>query len=268
MDFGLEIFGESIVLRTNEPEVVEILAHYLGIPNVQPLMHVGPSVRKWAVTAESPLVSDCYNENLSSLLLSAVHELAAVLNDRFLFIHGCAFSADDRVIIFCGPSGSGKTTLAMVADALGYPVLGEDIVVLDWSTSKVYPLPVPFRPRPFTRSMVKRLYGFKNGSDQQKLPFRPRPGKKEMPLSRIFISNFAEHTSIEAVFESTFGRSALNPAHLICQIRQGLDRCRLFRCPPVRIAPSIGKERIGELFQKWLTSEGMHCPKEIFGARS
>ncbi|MCD4715665.1 MAG: hypothetical protein K8R45_02840 [Desulfobacterales bacterium] len=255
-------------MRTNRPEMAEILSYYLALPSlVDPSELKGRSPHFFELFVREPIKED-NAESISSSLVEAIHKLAVALNHRFLFIHGCAFSHKNETTIFCGASGSGKTTLSIVADHLGYPVLGEDIVVVDWKERSVYPILIPFKPRPFTRRLLERWYVSKDKTWEEKAPFRPVKVETGLPLQRLFFSGAGKRSNLVSIFESTFGHDVLEPDILARQIARSLSDCRIKRCPRVRIPPEISEAEMSEVFRIWMESTKMECPKEIFGKSS
>jgi hypothetical protein len=267
-EFGFFLSGEALVMRTNRPEMAEILSYYLALPSlVDPSELKGRSPHFFELFVREPIKEDSA-ESVSSSLVEAVHKLAVALNHRFLFIHGCAFSHKNETTVFCGASGSGKTTLSMVADHLGYPVLGEDIVAVDWKEKSVYPTLIPFRPRPFTRRLLERWYVAKGMTWEEKAPFRPVKMATGLPLRRLFFSGAEKQSNLVSIFESTFGHDVLEADILALQIAGALSDCRIRKCPRVRIPSEISEAKIAEVFRRWMESKKMDCPKEIFGKSS
>lgn len=87
-------------------------------------------------------------------------ELCRLLAHRFVFLHASAVAipaaevrsasaghAPPNGALFVGPSGSGKTTLAIAGATLGYRVVSDDVVALEWATGLLRGVPFPLRPR-------------------------------------------------------------------------------------------------------------------------
>jgi hypothetical protein len=53
-----------------------------------------------------------------------------------MVLHAAAVQVGEDVVAFAGPSGRGKTTLAHVLAENGFPLLGEDLLVLDLATDR------------------------------------------------------------------------------------------------------------------------------------
>ena len=150
--FLTSLFGEPLFLKTASRQIAELLAYHFALPFLEPAHRPaeGANILPLSEMAEP---TEQVPDSLPRLLQGAVNGLATTLNHRFLFLHASAFVGHGEAILFCGPSGSGKTTLVMVADALGYPVMGEDITVIDWRARLVHGFALPYRPRPFTRRL-------------------------------------------------------------------------------------------------------------------
>lgn len=266
-DFGLLILGEPILLRTNSSEMAEILAYFFHSHVTGPLEVRGNRAKLLHLSIPEPS-TDFKPASVAHILAHAIQELAVTLNDRFVFIHGCAFIHNGEAIAFCGPSGSGKTTISMVAHHLGYRVLSDDVVAVDWKQRRIYSFPLPFRPRPFTRDLLERwqLSKGKTGSNANQL--RPYMGNHGFPLRRLYLASGEGSSNLHTIRKSIFGSSELDPLELVRQINHALADCRIKKCPPVRIAPDIDESNMISVFKQWIQTEEMKCPREIFGMLS
>ena len=247
--------------------MAEILAYFFFSHVLGPFEARGSSMRLLHLSIPEPS-TNLKPDSVSHILAHAIQELAVTLNDRFLFIHGCAFLHNGEAIAFCGPSGSGKTTLSMVAHHLGYRVLGDDVVAVDWKQRRIYPFPLPFRPRPFTRDLLERWQLSKRETGSNVDPLRPHGGKHGFPLRRLYLASDEETSNLHTILESIFGSSELDPLELVRQINHALANCRIKKCPPVRIAPDIDESNMISVFKQWIQTEKMKCPQEIFGMLS
>lgn len=259
--------GEPLLLKVPSTESAEALAYYLCLPELRTPPAGGATERVLDLSHMAPFFEEA-QEALPPLLLEAVHTLAVVLEDRFLFLHGCGFRFDEKAVLVFGPSGSGKTTLAMVADHLGYPALGEDLVIIEWKRRRVHGLAMPFRPRPFTRKLLGRWYRERGGSWEQDAPVRPRAASGSYPLDRAVLAGGHETTAPEALLACAFGRAGLDAASLVTRITEALSGCMVHRCPQVRIPPGISETRLKQIMEQWLNHPDTPCPKGIFGTVS
>ncbi|MCF8061923.1 MAG: hypothetical protein K9M82_05355 [Deltaproteobacteria bacterium] len=261
--FRASFQGERLALRGLPSEAAGELAFHLCLDGLSP--GTDPAGR---VLDLSGALSSADEDPLPALLLEAVHGLAAVLADRFLFLHGCAFGFEGKAALFCGPSGAGKTTLAMVAEHLGFPALGEDLVVVDWERGWVHGLAMPFRPRPFTRELLDRWYRDRGGSWARDAPVRPGSTEGTYPLERLFLAGAGKAPAVEALLACAFGRAHLDPAVLVRRAATALKGCTVHRCPQVRIAPGTSEARMKKVMDQWLRRPQDPWPTELFGIGS
>jgi hypothetical protein len=56
-------------------------------------------------------------------------------------LHASAVVIGDHAVLFAGPAGAGKSSLAAALAILGYPVLSDDLVVIDESNGQVHAYP-------------------------------------------------------------------------------------------------------------------------------
>jgi hypothetical protein len=265
--YQTRFLGEPLVLRAPSAEAAEALAYYLGLSELTPVER--PRAKDRVVDVSGfPIHLRQAPEALSGMLLEAVHELAVLLADRFLLLHGCGFVHRGRAVLLCGPSGSGKTTLAMIAEHLGYAALGEDLVAVEWEPGLVHSLALPFRPRPFTRRLMDQWYARHGGSWEKDAPHRPKEAGGPFPLDRLVLIDAHAQTLPEAVLDCTFGGRDPDPARQLARIAKALSGCAIQRCPRVRVQPDITPYCMREVLESWLTHTHTPCPKELFGSAS
>lgn len=258
--FRARFQGERLALQGLPSEAAGDLAFHLCLEGLSP--GNDPHGRVLDLSGALPSLNE---DPLPALLLEAVHGLAAVLADRFLFLHGCAFGFEEKAALFCGASGSGKTTLAMVAEHLGYPALGEDLVVVEWETGLVHGLAMPFRPRPFTRELLGGWYRDRGGSWARDAPVQPGSAEGSYPLERLFLAGAGKAPAVEALLECAFGRARLDPVVLVQRAATALRGCTVHRCPQVRIAPGTSEARMKQVMEQWLRRPQDPWPTELFG---
>ncbi len=265
-EIELSFFGEPVLFRTNSPLLSEVLASCMNMSMLDPHEPVKKIRVVVALTVNEP-VNDINSEHLPKYLIKAVNRFALALNHRFLFIHGCAFSHDQHCTVFSGPSGSGKTTLAMLAHRMGYNVLGEDIVALDWKKGHVYPILFPFRPRPFTRNLFNKWFGIENKGLNTSGQLGPISAAKNFPITRLFLTEKENHI-VKGMVKATFGHKDIPLRTITHQVAKAVANCHIRHCPQVHIDPQIEKGKIFEAFKLWMESESMDCPHAIFKNRS
>ncbi|MGK7927908.1 MAG: hypothetical protein AB4290_22170 [Spirulina sp.] len=96
-------------------------------------------------------------EDTATYLLGPV--LAFVLRlQGVLCLHASAIALEGGAIAFVGAAGMGKSTTAAAFANLGYPVLSDDVVALNWQDDRVFVLPAYPRLRLWPES-VEFLYG-------------------------------------------------------------------------------------------------------------
>jgi len=79
-------------------------------------------------------------DDVSSYLLGPVLGLVACLHGRAC-LHASGVAIDGRAIALVGPPGAGKSTTAGAFGALGYPVLADDVMVLEPAASGLLAYP-------------------------------------------------------------------------------------------------------------------------------
>ncbi len=261
--FSTSLFGESLFLDTASGETAEILAYYFGFPFLEPAPRPVEGANIISLPEiEEPAESE--PDSLPQLLRGAVFGMAKTLNHRFLFLHASAFASKRGAVLFCGPGGSGKTTLAMVAEALGHPVLGEDIVAVDWRTRRVHPLSMPYRPRPFTRRLL-REWGLLPTQDKGVvLPVRPTVDSEPAPISRLYLAGGENEPTLTTLFNSTFRPSGINPFYLVRQLTSAIHNLPIHRTPPLRIRKDLDRTELENAFLRWIESAAPACPPDLF----
>lgn len=264
--YRTRFLGERLLLRLPSDDAAEALAYYLALPELEPVerLEAVPILD----LGDQPGLQEKAPERLSGLLLEAVHRLAGALEERFLFLHGCALVHEGKAALLCGPSGSGKTTLAMAAEVLGVPVLGEDLVVVDWRRGRVRGLAMPFRPRPFTRALLDGWFRARGGSWAEDAPERPVAAEGPFPLERVVLAGAEEGTAARALLSCAFGRACVPPAVLLGRIARAIEGAALLRCPAVRIRPGTSEARMKEVLEQWLSRTDDPCPEALFGSGS
>ncbi len=265
-EIELSFFGEPVLFRTNSPLLSEVLAGCMNMSLPDP---DEPEKKDGAVvelTVNEPVIN-INSEQLPQYMFKAVNALARALNYRFLFLHACAFSHNQHCTVFSGPSGSGKTTLSMMAHHMGYNVLGEDLIALDWKKGHVFPILFPFRPRPFTRKLFTKWFGPEAKGLNINRQLGLKSNSKNFPISRLFLTEKENHI-IKGMVKATFGHGDM-PLHIITnQVATAVTNCHLKHCPQVHIDPFIDKDKILKAFRLWVESESMNCPQMIFKNRS
>jgi len=99
------------------------------------------------VTGDAPELGVAFRLVFSSAL---AHVLAA--RDRFV-LHAATIGVDDGCVLVLGPTGTGKSTVALCALRCGWPVLGDDLVVLESRDDHILATALP-RPIAAPRDLV------------------------------------------------------------------------------------------------------------------
>ena len=264
--YRTRFLGEPLLMRLPSDEAAEALAYCLALPELEPVERLEKA--PLLDLGDRPGLAEEVPERLSGLLLEAVHGLAGALEERFLFLHASAFVHEGKAVLLCGPSGSGKTTLAMAAEVLGYPVLGEDLVVVDWKRGRLRGLAMPFRPRPFTRALLDGWFRARGGSWAGDAPVRPRAARGDFPLDRVCLAGADEDTAAGALLSCAFGMDFVPPAVLMGRIARAIQQAAVLRCPPLRIPPGTSEARAKQEMAQWLSRPHNPCPEALFGRGS
>jgi hypothetical protein len=264
--YCFSIFGESLILRTNSSDFAENLFVFMGAPFIEETRDSDDSmdrVIEVTVNRSKGRAEDAF----PYYLLKFFTKIAVVLSSRFVFFHACSIAFDDFVVALCGPSGSGKTTLSMAAHHIGYNVSGEDLTVVEWKNGIVWPLTLPFRPRPWTIELLENWHAEKNTPKKINIPYRPRPFKQNLPL-RCFFYAGGTRTVTQGIFESVLGAGRIGAQVLARKIPRALAGCTITKSPPVRIDPFISEKKMADVFELWIKSGTPKLPPEIFGKES
>ncbi len=123
---------------------------------------------------------------------------------RMLVIHATTVKFGDACAVFAGDSGIGKSTLALALHQRGYPVLGDDLCVVD-GNNKVHP---SYPQLKLWRDTTQRL----DIDTQQLRLIRNQVCKYAYPLNSGF---FAEPLPIRAVYLlTTWNKHSINLTEL------------------------------------------------------
>lgn len=188
--------------------------------------------RQLAVTSKLGVPGSTIEHFLADQVLPRV-----MADDGHFILHSGAFRRDDGAILLMGPSGRGKSTLATSFDQAGFPLIGDDAMVIDWRRGRpcarpVYPslrlLPdsiaalfaEPVRTTPVAHYTAKRRIS---------LPIAAGGAGDAAPIGAIFviaepsneirIRRLREAEACIAFIENSF---ALDPS----DHRQALDRLK------------------------------------------
>jgi len=264
-EISFTLLGIPLLFRTNSGYLAEFLPSFLGAADMQRDPLPGATIAALRLP-ESALDHPEDPEKVMPFLARAVHRIAVALNSRFLFLHACGIVFNKRAFLFCGRSESGKTTLAMMAQILGYEVLGEDMVAVEWEAGMVYPLSIPFRPRPFTRKLVSR-WAQRSGAGEIGFPHRPRACPEGRPLDTVYLQGIGSRSRLEALLKSSFGRPDIPDSDLLLQAARAVRKCRIISCDKVNIDPDIQNSELAAVFRSWAASGLKIPPAAIFGPR-
>ena len=130
--------------------------------------------------------------------------IGVILHQRgYLVLHGSAVNINEEAVVFLGDKGWGKSTLAAAFHRQGYPLLGDDVIAIDWHQDN-QPWVIPAFPQlKLWPDAVESL-----GSDPDNLPpLVPHLEKRnycltsgfstcQIPLRQIFILGIDSHLEI------------------------------------------------------------------------
>ncbi|MEM9275138.1 MAG: hypothetical protein AAGA80_19560 [Cyanobacteria bacterium P01_F01_bin.143] len=132
--------------------------------------------------------------------------LGMILYQRgYLLLHGSAVKVKGKAVIFAGAPGAGKSTMAAAFSRLGYPLLGDDMVAVKFTTEgqvMVYP------GFPQIKIWSPTVQGLKLKSEalsplfsgSHKKLLRPRRFLPEpLPLARCFILSRGEKLQLSSL---------------------------------------------------------------------
>ena len=145
-----------------------------------------------------------------------------------LCLHASAVEADGRAVALCAPSGCGKSTLAALAAAVGYPLVGDDVLRIDVDAAT----PVAYRGASEIRLRegVQALAKYWPGRSRVTLDGRtsvapPRAAREVLPLG-VLVFPLLERERDEIEVERLRSSDALVPL-------LGCPRLVGWRYPPV-----------------------------------
>lgn len=143
--------GRVLRISAPDPSWVQWLTLFTGLPFEPMTVSDGPVV----LAVEDPrhvrvddrvLRSFEREEDLRAWLGLTVSDVLIQRGD-FTVLHAAAFLVDERAVLVSGPPWSGKSSFALEARRLGLSVLGDDQVVLDPSSKRVFAVPRPIKRR-------------------------------------------------------------------------------------------------------------------------
>ena len=141
-----------LIIHAPDPASADILAYMRADPQIE-----GPLPERIDINIEPShgflrfaLASGPSVQGSASHILSALHRLHFELTlDEFPgspIIHGGTLTTGDGHVVFVGDKGAGKTTLLVYLASLGYPVAGDENIILDGNLA--IPRPRSLRVKP------------------------------------------------------------------------------------------------------------------------
>lgn len=155
-------------------------------------------------------------ERVSVFLLGTIFGALMHIRGK-LPLHASAVQVGDGVVAFCGPSAAGKSTMAASLAERGYPIVADDVCVVDLSQGEC-PMVLPSYPR--VRLWGDSLAALKGTQPVHggKAPARERSPEKRhvryegvdapLPLTRLYLLHSARGTPRRGT-EAVAGTAAL-----------------------------------------------------------
>ncbi|MGE0431033.1 MAG: S24/S26 family peptidase [Planctomycetota bacterium] len=234
-DLRLDVFGFCIRVRCgNDPRVTAALREYVAA--FECAGDNNPA-------AAGPL-AEPDDETLAGIAAhppNALHLLGALLAPRFVLVHASAVQVGGEVVAFAGRTGNGKTTAAVIAAAdHGVTLLGDDLLLIEWSAGLAAALPTGLHVRPWTAALA---------------PLPPAPQLAPLqPLRRLIVLAANDTPLTDALLRCTFGVTpATLPDHLR-RLLSAVSRCDLRRVPPLqfRADDPAAASRVAQTVRGWL----------------
>lgn len=152
----IHLAGVKIILSTKRHDISELLRY-----NYEFFLDTQAHEREIEISDES---MERYKELAgggdwlwnawNTYLISEMQERTA---DKLMFLHGsCVITGSGDCSVFLGRTMSGKTTLFLTAIEKGFPVLSDDIIVIDNETNTVHPFIKPVTVRKWLRNYINR----------------------------------------------------------------------------------------------------------------
>lgn len=174
--------------------------------------------RFWAVSGSKLTVQPAKNADpLAVRLYLLGSAFAAIIHQRGLWpLHACAIDYEDRCIAFVGVSGAGKSTLAAQLSQMGFPLLSDDVLVLDeheagkFRTNPSLPT-VKLAPESIESVRFHGGEGFLEMLRSHKLRFiaPERFRSSRLPVDRIYALSWKTPMSAEPSFKKLSGFEAV-----------------------------------------------------------
>ena len=123
-------------------------SHAHSVQEQGDLFQVADVARYWITGGKDILIEPCMTADPSAIRLFLLGTAFGLLcHQRGLVpLHASCVMIDGGAVAFAGPSGIGKSTLAAALARHGYPVVSDDVCVID-SFSSGLPRVLPFAPR-------------------------------------------------------------------------------------------------------------------------
>jgi hypothetical protein len=152
LNINVRTIRRQLVVRAPDPASAEVLVYMKADPRIDgsaPAL-VDIDVKPVHGFLGFELASGNKVEGSASHILSALHRLHFELSrNEFAgspLIHGGTLTTDGGHVVFVGDKRSGKTTLLVYLASLGWPVTGDEHIILNGSTA--IPRPRSLRVRP------------------------------------------------------------------------------------------------------------------------
>lgn len=152
LNIGVRTVKRQLVIRAPDAASAEVLVYMKATPVID-----GPApelvdidIRPVHGFLRFELASGNKAEGSAPYILSALHRFHFELTRKEFaqspLIHGGTLTTDDGHVVFVGDKMTGKTTLLVYLASLGWPVTGDEHIILDGATA--IPRPRSLRVRP------------------------------------------------------------------------------------------------------------------------
>ena len=137
---------------------------------------------------------------LDMILMSLFHQR------RMLPVHGSCIQTPQGAIIFGGVSGAGKSTFAAIFEQKGYPVLADDVTVIQFADDST-PMVLPSYPSLKLWPDVLEMLGYSDYKMFRQV--RPNISKYYLPLEESFYTQPAKLKTIYVIDLVEMGQTTL-----------------------------------------------------------
>ncbi len=145
------------------------------------------------------------DESLLRLYIGGVIMAILLYQRNCLVLHASAVIMVDRVVAFLGMSGAGKSSIAVALEKLGYPIITDDVLALQFVGNQVYAAPGYPQVKLTKESALTLGHNVTNlltlHQEEIKLGYRPKSQfpTVPLPLQALYFLGVGEELAVHPV---------------------------------------------------------------------